>query len=144
MHEICVEHNLDVFNFIPLTFIFDTDSPGFKTDILHFFRFFKGLQYYNFLSSIPYKNILDKKVETEKVDMIERNKMNLISFDEKKQIKDLDMLRNRSHSLYKTKDKQKSFESAEMGNKTKHQNEPKVILFIKRNNLSFKIFISIF
>lgn len=49
LHQICIEYNLNIFNFVPITFIFKSNSLNFLEQISHFFRFFKALKYFNFL-----------------------------------------------------------------------------------------------
>jgi hypothetical protein len=102
MHLACIEYGLDVFNFIPITFIFNTDSPEFTTDVLHFFRFFKGLEFYNFLNQKRMAmnnhsfNMFYKKPLKHC-----RSNSEIMTFQNKKTMNELTRLRTRSRSIQK-------------------------------------------
>ena len=49
----CIDCDLDVFNFMPLTFVFNLEDLNFVHEIGHFFRYFKGLEIFNSLLSRP-------------------------------------------------------------------------------------------
>ena len=103
MHETCIEYGLDVFNFIPMTFIFIADSPDFTAKVLHFFRFFKGLEIYNFLRKKKiqmtpngFKSFYKKSQENVK------SRSEIMNFQNKQTMKDLNRLRTRSRSIQKS------------------------------------------
>lgn len=49
LQRVCLKSNLDVFSFLPVTFVFNCEDLNFFTEIDHFFRYFKGLRVFNFL-----------------------------------------------------------------------------------------------
>lgn len=102
MHKTCMEYGLDVFNFVPMTFIFNADSPEFATDVVHFFRFFKGLELYNYLrrkktqmGSKMSKNFYRKSL------ISERTMSEPMTFQNKQTMRELSRLRTRSRSIRK-------------------------------------------
>lgn len=102
MHHICIDYGLDVFNFIPITFIFNADSSDFTTEVFHFFRFFKGLEFYNFLNQ---KRIM---MNTKNFNSFYKKSLNhckshseIMTFQNKKTMNELTRLRTRSRSIQK-------------------------------------------
>ena len=100
MHKTCIQYGLDVFNFIPMTFIFNADSPEFTTDVLHFFRFFKGLEFFNYLkqkkaqlSDTSFNKFFKKSV------INERTTSEPMTFQNKQTMRELSRLRTRSRSI---------------------------------------------
>ena len=64
MHRICAKYDLDVFSFMPVTFVFNIEDPDFFQEIDHFFRYFKGLEIYNIFR----ENLEEeKKIKTEQI-----------------------------------------------------------------------------
>lgn len=75
LHQICIEYKLNIFNFVPITFLFKINSGGFVNQVSHFFRFFKALKYFNFLRE---KEMWDQsEVRQSRVDKRFRNMLTL-------------------------------------------------------------------
>ena len=70
MKKICQKFKLNIFNFMPLTFVYNLDCPKFFENIDHFFRFFKALKIFNFLAKKSKKMVLSSENKNkEKLDL---------------------------------------------------------------------------
>lgn len=102
MHKTCMEYGLDVFNFIPMTFIFNADSPEFAKDVVHFFRFFKGLELYNYLRRKKAEMGAKMSKHFYRKSLIsERTVSEPMTFQNKQTMRELSRLRTRSRSIRK-------------------------------------------
>lgn len=87
LHRICSKHNLNVFDFLPITFVFNCEDPNFFHEIDHFFRYFKGLTIFNHLQN--QENKLKPSLE-ENFENPENETNNLESIDLLKKAKSSD------------------------------------------------------
>ena len=72
--ETCEKNGLNVFNFMPLTFVFNLDDLSFFKDIGHFFRYFKGLDMFNLLRTRRDLNGKPDQIYEEKEEIVTKVK----------------------------------------------------------------------
>lgn len=69
LRRICTSNNLNLFNFVPLTFTFSLNNKNFEQEIDHFFRYFKALKMFNLFQT---NQILWKKVNEKVFSSVKR------------------------------------------------------------------------
>lgn len=76
LKRFCLRHSLNVFDFVPVTFVYSLDCPRFSGEIDHFFRYFKALEIFNLLKKKKFKSFAAdaRKKQPAEVGLAERSR----------------------------------------------------------------------